>query len=394
MLFLHEGLPMSWLSTSPMLLSTFNRSTFYLCFCLIVGVPYILLPLSYGRVLAYKLRVIESFMSDSDIFASYIGRFGKQRDQQTVAREVFSLTYHWRTYALAVLMNVVVIAAGACASMVIGGISMGLPASFETLIQTAPPTMPLSLGGAYVLNLYDMLKRYRVGDLYPSCLHFHWLHMMVAAVLGPLLAQAFTPSVGRVVAFGIGIFPLKDSLETAKKYAVKRLQLSPTAPAAEGATLNKLQGLTQETIERLEEEGVTSTVHLAYSDPINLLLRTNIPWVILIDLIDQALLFNYLGQRMAELRPLGIRGSIDLAAIAQRYYEDDDEVKRWARIAMHSVGTRLNCTHDEALILSRMLREDGQVDLVWELYTPETPREILARISAEAAKAAGKGGAA
>jgi len=353
-------------------------AAFYWLLCLLVGTPYLLLTVSYRRTLNYKLGTLQGFMANSKVFAAYVRRFGKRGSSKHAVDELFSLTYHWTTYGLAIFLNMFVIAASACICAIRGGIPMGLPNRFEALVASAPVTLLLSLGGAYVLGIYDMLRRYRVGDLYPSYLHFNWLHMVVAGFLGPLLAQAFTPSVARTVAFGIGIFPLKDSLDTAKKYAAKRLQLSSAAPAAEGATLNKIQGMTQETIDRLEEEGITSTVHLAYSDPIKLLLRTNVPWVILIDLMDQAVLFNYIGEQLSQLRPLGIRGSIEVAAIGQRLYEGDEEEKRCAKLAIGLVASRLNSTDDAALTLIRSLYEDGQVDLLWELYTDETPVGVLA----------------
>jgi hypothetical protein len=370
---------MSWPSNGALWFVTFGSSRWYWYLCVAVGLPYILVPISYGRVLRYKLRTIESFMSNNAVFAAYVNRFGPANNRAGAAPGLFGLTYDWRVYGLAIFFNLVIIAAAVCVCLIRGGVSMNLPLALEALLATAPVTVLLSLGGAYILNLYDLLKRYRVGDLYPSCLHFHWLHMIVAAFLGPLLAQAFAPGVARVVAFGVGIFPLKDSLDTVKKYAAKRLELSPTRVAAEGASLNKVQGLTQETIERLEEEGINSTEHLAYSDPIKLLLRTNIPWVILIDLIDQALLYNYVGDKITELRSIGIRGAIEMAAIVQDLLKGDEEEKKCARMRIHIVAVRLGLSDDdEGLNLVRSFYEDGQVDLLWELYTPEFPDQVLA----------------
>lgn len=366
------------------LAAVYHGAAFYWILCFLVSAPYPLLTLSYRRALNYKLGTLQGFMANNELFAAYVRRFGRRRSRDNAVDELFGLTYHWTTYALAVALNISVIAAAACICAVRGGISMGLPPRLATLLAAVPLTLLFGLGGAYVLGLYDMLRRYRVGDLYPSYLHFNWLHMIVAAFLGPLLSQAFEPSVAKVVAFGIGIFPLKDSFDTARKYASKKLALSPRAPAEEGTALSKIQGMTQETIERLEEEGITSTVHLAYSDPIKLLLRTNIPWVILLDVMDQALLFNYLGEQMAALRPIGIRGSIEMAAIGQRLYKGTDEEKKCANLAMGLVASRLNFTADAALTLIRTFYEDGQVDLLWELYTDETPTGVLGESSTEA----------
>ena len=370
---------MTLLSAESLLHVAVGGKAFYWLVCFLTSTPYLFVPISYRRTLNYKLRTLESLMTNNSIFEAYVKRFGKHGSRESAIADLFGLIYHWRIYALAVLFNVAMVTAGACVALIRAGIPMGLPSSFESLIARTPATLLLSLGGAYVLGIYDMLRRYRVADLYPSGLHFYWLHMVVAAFLGPLLAQAFAPGVGRVVAFGIGIFPLKDSLDTVKKYAAKQLKLSSATPVGEGATLNKIQGLTPETIERFEEEGVTSTVHLAYSDPIKLLLRTNIPWVIIIDLMDQALLFNYLGDSAAQLRSLGVRGSIELAAIGQRLYKGDEEDKRCATLAIHLIAQGLASSDDAALTLVRTLYEDGQVDLLWELYTPETPVGVLGK---------------
>jgi hypothetical protein len=360
---------------------------FYWFICFLTSSPYLFLPISYRRTLKYKLRTVESLMTDNSIFQAYIKKFGTRDGPDAAITELFGLIYHWRIYALAMLFNIGVVTVSSGVAIIRAGISLGLPSSFEGLISHAPVTILFSLGGAYVLGLYDMLRRYRVGDLYPTGLHFYWLHMVVAAFLGPLLAQAFKPGVGMTVAFGIGIFPLKESLEVVKKYASKRLKLSSEAPVGEGATLNKIQGLTPEIIERFEEEGVTSTVHLAYSDPIKLLLRTNIPWVIIIDLMDQAILFNYLGESAACLRPLGIRGSIELAALGQRLYKPrNEEDERCAPLAIHLIAERLASSDDAALALIRTLYEDGQVDLLWELYTPETPVGVMRAEDQRAAK--------
>lgn len=354
-----------------------RETSFFWILCFLAGSPYPLLTLSYKRTLNYKLRTLQSFMANNSLFSAYVRRFGRRGDSNSAVNELFGLTYHWTTYALAVAMNMVVIAASVCICAVKGGISMGVPSKLEALIGAVPSTVLLGFAGAYVLGLYDMLRRYRVGDLYPSYLHFNWLHMVVAGFLAPLLSQAFTPAVAYPVAFGIGIFPLKDSFDTARKYAAKRLEVSPATPAAEGTALSKVQGMTPETIDRLEEEGVTSTVHLAYSDPIKLLLRTNISWVILLDLMDQALLFNYLGDQMAQLRSIGVRGAIEVAAVGQRLYEGDDEDKRCANLTISLFASRLSCTNEAALVLIRTLYEDGQADLLWELYTDETPTRAL-----------------
>jgi hypothetical protein len=141
-------LHMNWFSVGSLCLFATTGRAFYWLLCLLASAPYILLPISYGRVNKGKLRTIESLMADNAIFAAYVKRFRKQVGPDQSAQELFRLTYHWTLYALAIVLNVVVITAGVCVSLIRGGISMGMPDTFEKLIVTVPPTLLLSFGGA------------------------------------------------------------------------------------------------------------------------------------------------------------------------------------------------------------------------------------------------------
>jgi len=345
------------------------QGLFFWCLVVAPGLPYVFLVIAYRRTVTYKRLSIESLMSDHGVFEKYIERFGGvSQHPQDVVQKLFDLTYHPRTYFVAVNFNVFVIAAAVAIAFIRAGISLGLPSPLENLMRTAPSTLVAGIAGAYVLNLYEVLGRYRNGDLSPSSLHFTWLHTIVAAIVAPLLSAAFAPNIQAAVAFGIGVFPLRDSLEAAKDLARKRLQLLQTAKPAEGATLYKLQGFTEEVIDRLAEEGITSAEHLAYADPIRLLLRTNIQWAAILDFIDQALLFIYVDSGIEKLRSIGIRGSIELAAVYDRVKPDEraeDEQARGKEITM--IAGRLGLTEDEASTLVLTFFEDIQVNLIWAL---------------------------
>ena len=89
----------------------------------------------------------------------------------------------------------------------------------------------------------------------------------------------------------------------------------------------------------------------------------------IIDLIDQALLCNYIDKDIQLLRPLAVRGSIEMAVIYPRLLSADDteraEATRIVAIAAEKCG---NQKVDEVLNLIRTLYEDDQVQLVWRLF--------------------------
>ena len=49
-------------------------------------------------------------------------------------------------------------------------------------------------------------------------------------------------------------------------------------------------------LQRLQDNGFESAEHLAGDDPIKMLLKTNVEWKVILDLIDQAILFGYVGE--------------------------------------------------------------------------------------------------
>jgi hypothetical protein len=122
-------------------------------------------------------------------------------------------------------------------------------------------------------------------------------------------------------------------------------------------------------ISQVGEGGIDSTQTLAYCDPVKLFLKTNIEWIVIIDLIDQSLLFNYIDTKLAALRPLGIRGSIETAIIWERFRIGGDETTGAAKL-MTAIGTALGVPNAETGVnnLIRTIWEDDQVQLIWKLF--------------------------
>jgi hypothetical protein len=84
--------------------------------------------------------------------------------------------------------------------------------------------------------------------------------------------------------------------------------------------------------------------------------------------MDQASLVNYAGERIADLRAAGIRGAIEMSVAGE------PETNPYVTDVVSFVATRLNETKEEARNLGLSLYEDGQVDLIWQLFKPyETP---------------------
>jgi hypothetical protein len=347
-------------------------NTLYWLIALAPGLPIPLIYLAYRKILANKREALSSLLAQDGVFASYQKRFGKAGETaDKVVKQLFTLYYGPVTYVLPIIMNVVVIASGIMIGMVHVKVPFALPSGVDNLVRAAPITLALGFAGAYIQSLYDTLRRCRESDLSAYSLHFTWVHMVLASILAPLVSRAFAPEMGQFVAFGMGLFPLNDTFEYARNMAKKKLEISVDPEEVKGLPMGLVQGLNKKVVDRLDEEGITSIVDLAYSDPIKLFLKTNYPWAWVIDVMDQALLINYVGAKIDALRPIGIRGSIEMSVLGE-------PVQSVSAVTLVAISAkRLDCTVEEARSLGQTMYADEQVDLIWQLFKPNEPEVSL-----------------
>jgi len=355
---------------------------------LLPGLIFVLMYLAYRRVLFGKLLTVRQVMAQQGVLDSYLNVFRQRnsddhRDPERLVKELFDLYYHWRSYAFGLALNVAITLIAVLCILAHQGLPLGIPGKISELARQTPISLSAAFAGAYIWNMYDIVKRYRAGDLTPAAFHFSWIRLGAACVVGPLAATAAVEGAKPVIAFAFGLLPLQTVFDYFIGYANKRLGITSTTVQAAGPTLHNLQGLTEDMISQAAEGGIDSTQALAYCDPMKLFLKTNVEWVVIIDLIDQALLYNYIDTKLAALRPLGIRGSIETAVIWKRFLAGGDEATRAAEL-MVSISSALGITNGDAEVknLIRTIYEDDQVNLIWQLFggsfdhgsdQPETP---------------------
>jgi hypothetical protein len=122
------------------------------------------------------------------------------------------------------------------------------------------------------------------------------------------------------------------------KYGQLGVELGPT----EKSDLLGLDGIDKPLVERLAIEDITSIVQLAYCDPIQLTMRTNLSFNAVVDLVSQALAWVYLGEKLTAIRPLGCRGAyevrqlIDFLHAAENPPANDATDKAMSRLMLKS----------------------------------------------------------
>ena len=85
-----------------------------------------------------------------------------------------------------------------------------------------------------------------------------------------------------------------------------------------GAGLADIQGLEDSRDrQKLVSLGITTVQALATADPLLLFFRTTFPIRTVVDMIDKAILYLYIGDKVKELRTHGINGVIELVGLVK-----------------------------------------------------------------------------
>jgi hypothetical protein len=341
---------------------------------------------AYRRRLGYKKAELLRILSHGSTFAAYAKAFSRESTPDQTTEKLFEFYYAGRAYVLPILINILV-TCGACAVVLIW---FGWPLGLDVVEKHAtliPRECATALVGAFVWGLYDILQRYETIDLSPVSLHYLWLRMLVAPALAPLLGGALTDPLKPLLGFVIGTFPVSALQDFIKRQAKDKFNLSGAAEPTEGPTLNLLEGMTDGMLTRLLNEGYESIQQLANADPFKLLLKTNLDWKTVLDLIDQAILFDYTGPGGASLRAIGIRGSIELATAEASLRSEDQAVVAEANKLIAIIAAKLG--QDEAGVrnLVKNAFEDVQVNLLWDLWGDEEVKKDHAKDEAEISSA-------
>ena len=167
--------------------------------------------------------------------------------------------------------------------------------SASLAVQQAVPTPPMlfnlatisGMAGAYLWIVSDGIARMRVNDYLPSDVYAHVLRMTVAIPLG-LAFATLGSGTGAFLAFAVGTFPIDTISRFIRSSATKAIGATGDADT-DGDEIKQLTGVNNDVAHRLMAEGVATVEALANCDPIRLMMRTNIDFDSVLDLMDQAI---------------------------------------------------------------------------------------------------------
>jgi hypothetical protein len=192
-----------------------------------------------------------------------------------------------------------------------------------------PAIAVAAITGAYGFVAWDLVWRTARRNLSPADILGGAIRMLISIPLGYSFAALLKEDLGPFIAFAAGAFPLQTVETMLQRLANKQLELEMGASASKDQ-VTELSCVDREIADRLQDADIITVCQLAYCDPVQVCMRTNLAFAFISDITGQALAWIYVGNRLTDLHPLGLRGAVEFCWLLEGIRGDDQAEKQSA----------------------------------------------------------------
>jgi hypothetical protein len=232
--------------------------------------------------------------------------------------------------------------------------------------QSLPPIVISAFLGAYAWVLYDQFARFRTGDFTPYDLYAGTYRVLIAVPLGISLATFAKNEVGVAIAFLLAAFPTTTLFKFSRRLVSKNLNLGEKEEEGR-LELERLQGIGRSNAERYLDEGISTIAELAWSNPIDLTVRTNRDLNFVIDSISQALLWIYF-EDVQKLYPLSLRGAQEVCTLFQELESADPAIRQLAEHTLKTAAARMNLDEKTCQYTLATVKDDPYAEFLFSIW--------------------------
>lgn len=236
-----------------------------------------------------------------------------------------------------------------------------------------PVTASAALAGAYMWVVDDLISRARRLDLAPSDILWNVLRLAIAIPMGYAFSSIAAKDIGPFIAFSLGAFPLTTLTSMLRRTANKSLNIEPQGDEVSD-NIVQLQSIDREIVERLANEDIRTITQIAYCDPVRIAMRSNLSFNFITDCMGQALAWLYLQDGLDKLRPLGLRGAVEIRHFVDDYDyvgNDPDRLadKNIAVAALPKIAAAINQDADTVQFVFRQIAGDPYTSFLYKIWT-------------------------
>jgi hypothetical protein len=183
-------------------------------------------------------------------------------------------------------------------------------------LETVDPIAAAGFAGAYLFVVTDLIGRNWRKDITSADLLLSALRIALATAVGYAFSYLVKDELGVVIAFAAGAFPISTVQLIFKRVFTRYIDIGSIEDARTDRVV-KLSGVDPTIADKIEACGITTISQLAYCDPVNLTMQTNLSYSFVMDIVGQSLAWNYLEEKMQILRQSGLRGAVEIANLCR-----------------------------------------------------------------------------
>jgi hypothetical protein len=234
-----------------------------------------------------------------------------------------------------------------------------------------PAIVVSAFAGAYTWVTSDHLARMRRRDLNSADVYNGVFRFLIAVPFAISFSALANKDLSIAIAFLIGVFPT-TTIFTIGRRIFSKLGLGED-PAAGQSELEKLQNIGKTNAERFHDEGVTTIAELAWTDPVDLAVRTNFEFNYVMDCMGQALLAVYVGDDIKKVSPFSLRAAQDAASMIRDVGKDIDCAnltadQKYAREALAQAAAVLQLKPQALYYTLSTVAEDPYTEFLWRIW--------------------------
>ena len=226
------------------------------------------------------------------------------------------------------------------------------------------PAAAAAIAGAYTFVTWDFFARVQRRALSTMDVLRGALRLGMAIPLG----FAFTTldqSIAPFLAYGVGVFPL-DALRTLLWRLVSKYLKVDEISGASPDSITKLSGIDADIADRIADADITTIPQLAWCDPIQLIMRSNLSFDYVVDIVCQALAWVYIGDDLKKLRPYGLRGAYEIRVLKEQLDSDDPKIKSAADALVSVAAAALGIAADGLRNAIAQIADDRATTFLYE----------------------------
>lgn len=183
-----------------------------------------------------------------------------------------------------------------------------------------------AIAGAYIFVAWDFFGRAQRRNITTSTIVRGALRLGMALPIGYAFSSIVAADFAPFISFAIGVFPLETINTILRRLANDRLKIELGANNAPDQVAT-LSGVDRSIADRIEDADITTIPQLAWCDPIQLTMRTNLSFDYIVDIVGQALAWAYLGEKLSILRVFGLRGAYEIRVFMDELSGEDKNLR-------------------------------------------------------------------